>query len=151
MKLIFVPATGLALSRFVANIRDEDLAEVAYHCPGREPRSYLLEAAPQRHQALIACAPDGTPLCLFGCEPYDGCGVPWLLCTNAMRNHARPVLRACQSFVSAWLAQYRTLRNVTWAGNTMHHRLIESLGFAINPTVVPLNGGDFLYFEKTRV
>ena len=95
-------------------------------------------------------SPDGqTPLCLFGCEPHDACGVPWLLCTEAVKEYRKEVLTECRVYVNRWTTHYGHLCNVTWAGNPMHQKLIRALGFTINTDeVLTINNGDFHYFEK---
>ena len=150
MSLILAPASGPLLHATVHSLRVEDLQEVSFLCPRKDPRLHLLNEVPNRH-ALIASAKDGTPLVLFGCVTEATHGVPWMLCTDAVQRHRLDVLRTSRRFVDSWLQQHRVLCNTTWAGNTMHHRFIESMGFTIHrDRPAHINGGVFLPFHKAH-
>ena len=68
----------------------------------------------------------GTILCLTG--------VPWLLATNKMEQHARRFLRESREMVAVMREDYALLRNYVDARNKVAIRWLRWLGFEVLPS-----------------
>jgi hypothetical protein len=90
---------------------------------------------------------NGQAVALFGCaEVQPGAAAPWMLCADGISRGRKLILRHGPRWLRAWARRWGALRNASHAGNKMHHRFIEAIGFKW-AGAMKINGHDFRVFE----
>lgn len=135
-------ATEEDILYIAANLRESDRREIwASH--RRRPEE-LPESC--RDVEVWAALAD-TPVCIFGCNAEESCGVPWLLATDEVLNHRVQFLRISRHICREWLRKHKVLTNFVHAENELCILWLNWLGFEF-PETAELNGEKFLRFEK---
>lgn len=114
-------------------VRAADRAEIEEGC-GSPIESALALGLRASVAPLVICWNE-TPLAAFGevsHSPCAGIGIPWLISTTAIEQHARPFLRACRPLLGQMLARHSTLVNYVDDRNTAAIRWLEWLGFEMS-------------------
>lgn len=97
---------------------------------------------------------DGVLLAAFGdAKAFEapGVGVPWLISTNAIEQHARGFLRACRPLVQEMLQRHQVLTNFVDDRNDAAKRWLAWLGFDLSsPVPAGRLGLPFRQFTMTR-
>lgn len=140
----------------------------------RDPRPSDIEAIGNnlRQEDLIECLAQGrsgvqslqkgvetsdiVQTAVYGSDPVGMLGVGaggfiWLLGTPAMVKGAAAIrfLRECRKVLSQIEQRYPLLGNISWRGNTVHHKWLEGLGFTLDrDTPIEVNGLEHYYFWK---
>lgn len=89
-------------------------------------------------------------VCIFGVAPGSimlETGIPWLVSSFYLEQHARSFLRHSRPYLAAMLRLYPRLRNFVDCRNTAAIRWLEWLGFTLDgPLPVGLGGEPFYRF-----
>jgi len=131
-----VPATAEFIEHVIANLRDDDAAEVKAQS-GMHP-AMAIGTSVGASERVYAGLVDGTAMCLFGVatvDGLDGVGSPWMVGTDLVVKHQRKFLRECHGVVADMLDDFRVLENHVDARNTTSIRWLSWLGFDIFATV----------------
>ena len=134
--IIVRPMVEANIEVIAASARQADRDEIVEGCGQTVAGalSYGLRASVAAH---VICWGD-TPLAAFGDvshSPCAGIGIPWLVSTHAIEQHARPFLRACRPLLNLMLVRHPTLVNYVDARNTAAIRWLEWLGFTMSSPV----------------
>ena len=127
-------ATGNDMVELAMNMREPDIAEVwaaGHHTPMQA--AHLSLAASRDAQVGLA---DGKVVCIFGVgsmTALSSTGVPWLLATNELDEHARVFLRMTKYNFAHVMRGYEFLRNHVDVRNKAAIRWLGWLGFRILP------------------
>ena len=79
---------------------------------------------------------EGQVVAVFGDAPFSilgSVGVPWLISTVHVQQHARAFLKVCKPEVQEMLTRHRHLMNYVDARNTAAIRWLKWLGFTFAP------------------
>ncbi len=97
---------------------------------------------------------DGLVICMFGVAGgtiISNVGVPWMISSNELPQHAFAFLAGSQEVIKNMLAEFGYLRNFVDARNTHAIRWLKWLGFTIHPAVTHgVEQIPFHPFEYTR-
>lgn len=80
-------------------------------------------------------------------------GTVWMMGTDKIKHYRSPFLRSSKQALDDLFeaSGRRCLHNITWSGNTLHHRWLKHLGFTFLPTItVPPSGETFIPFAKLK-
>lgn len=127
-----LPATEADARELVPRLRAADRAEVL--ALGAEPIDGLLESL-RAGNAWTARA-DGEIICMTGVGPLTSIGqtgVPWLLGSDLVRQHAKHFMGESRRFVGEWLKTYPILQNRVPSNYAATLRWARWLGFKIAP------------------
>lgn len=131
-------ATDADRADLAARMTEADRAELSAAGVGMECLQVQAKALRWREQLV----------CMFGVErlPEQGCGVPWMLCTDTLAHVPRRAMAdVSRRVVTAWRGDYRWLVNHVHRHNVQALRFLRWLGFTIHETPVG-RGGDFFTF-----
>lgn len=74
----------------------------------------------------------GAPAVIYGvCPSGDGCGVPWMLATDAIGEIPGRVIIESRREVDGWARRYAMLANYVHEANAVSIRWLRWLGFAV--------------------
>lgn len=92
------------------------------------------------------------PLAALGDSRHDDdIGIPWLVSTVHIEQHARGFLRACRPLLADMLTRHQRLLNMIDTRNTAAIRWLEWLGFTMSePMPAGVRGLPFRLFTMTR-
>lgn len=134
VKVEIVPATDSHALDLAQRLRLDDLREI--WAAGRvTPHRALLRALRVKGEAWAGLA-DGRIVCMFGVTDAGGStlarqGVPWLLGSTDLPDHATAFLRRNGAFIARSRREYRLLFNYVDCRNVNAIRWLRWLGFAI--------------------
>lgn len=133
-----------AVAELLADIRAEDAAEMAAASVDGQSLAGVPLQALRWHGRLVAL------FGLAGLPRLDGAGVPWMLCTNALKVVPRRAMAGIsRRVVDDWMSQRSMLINMVHAKNRQAIRFVQWLGFTVgNQPTGP--GGEFLTFYWSR-
>lgn len=125
------PATKEDCIDLAPRLREEDLEEIAHTWGLDSLRSILIGFHTSETYAVIW----GTEVvALFGCRGIPGViGIPWMVASPTLSKIRKSFLRECRGFVQFMLLYYGQLENHVWAGNKVHIKWLEWLGFTLDP------------------
>lgn len=126
------PATTEDLQRVAENMDPADAAEV-WASSHRTPASAVLVSSRVSRETLAGCV-DDRAICVFGVGQrtlMDNRGIPWLLGTPEIKDHARAFLRASKRWVQAEAQRYEALENWVDARHTRAVQWLKWLGFEL--------------------
>lgn len=130
-------------------IRSADILEIEHGC-GIGIRDALEYGLEHSAKALIMLG-DGKPLAALGDVVSDGFGVPWLISTNHINEHARGFLRACKPLFEQMANRHEVLTNYVDERNTVAIRWLGWLGFKFGaPVAYGPRGLPFIQFIYER-
>jgi hypothetical protein len=91
--------------------------------------------------AGVACEAlclDGRLVALFGVQGHPavpGSGIPWMLCTNALRDVSRRAMaEVSRRVVAEWFDEYAHLSNLVYRRHASAVRFVRWLGFKVHAT-----------------
>lgn len=116
---------------------------------GRKPKEALRLALRTSLHALTALDASGRPICMFGVCPaglLTGNGVPWLLATDALFDHATDLMRAGPKVLRWWFETFDRLENIISVENARAIALLRHWGAEIGTDVQTLRGVEFVTF-----
>lgn len=125
------PATQSDVLDLIPRLRDADRREVLAF--GQEPLQALLESLSQSSEAYTVRA-GGEMMCMTGVCPMTAIGqtgVPWLLGTDLVRQHARYFMAQSRRLISRWLAIFPVLENRVPTDYAETLRWARWLGFKV--------------------
>ena len=135
-------------------LRKADLAEIAAGS-GRDPLAALIDSFEGSAQRFTIEAA-GRPLAIFGGGPLPRysdytVGSPWMLGSDALRDHATWFLRSTPEIVERVARHYDLLLNAVDIRNTAHVRWLRFAGFTMGEVIT--HGAErrpFQLFTKAR-
>lgn len=141
VKVTFEPSTDDHADQIAANVRDVDAAEI-FATTGGEVIDSLVDGIDASDWALTAFV-DGEPACIFGVVTHpkdETLGIPWLLGTDLVTNHAKELLRFTPAFINQMLEGRAAITNMVHAANAPAMRFLNHIGFDISE---PMEWGAF--------
>jgi len=130
-------------------IRRSDIMEIEQGC-GMGIREALEYGLQHSTKALLMLG-DGQPLAALGDVRHGQIGVPWLISTNHIDNHARAFLRACRPLFEQMADRHEVLTNYVDARNHAAIRWLAWLGFDMGaPVAYGPRGLPFRQFSYNR-
>ena len=130
------PATVEDALQVAANIRDEDRREI--EGLGHSPLA-LVWCVENTDHAVAMINRDGE-LCGvagIGKDERPGVGQVWMICTPAVEKQPFTFVRQARKWLAEVGKDYQMLWNQMDTRNTMHHKLVQLLGFKILGIVYP--------------
>lgn len=150
--IIVRPLQAEDFPELIANARAADIKE-AMDGAGLTIAQSLELGMKLSAKAMVFDA-DGVLLAAFGdAKAFEapGVGVPWLISTNAIEQHARGFLRACRPLVQEMLQRHQVLTNFVDDRNEAAKRWLAWLGFELaSPVPAGRLGLPFRQFTMTR-
>ena len=130
------PATVADALYVAANIRPEDRREI--EGLGHTPLA-LVWCVENTDHAVALINRDGEVCGLAGIGKDDrpGVGQVWMICTPAIEKNPVTFVRQARKWIAEVGKDYRMLWNQMDTRNTMHHKLVQLLGFKILRLVYP--------------
>lgn len=133
----------------IANIRDEDAAEIAAF-DGDSVRDVLAFTPDVEHNAWV-WERHGKVHAIFGVNPIegrDGVGIIWMLATKSFDEHFMAFAAACKVVVDVMIEKYEYLYNYVSVENRKSIKWLKWLGFDVRPSEpIGINGAEFHRFE----
>lgn len=135
-------------------LRKADLAEIAAGS-GRAPLEALVDCFEGSAQRFTIEA-DGLPFAIFGGAPLPRysdytVGSPWMLGSDALRDHATWFLRETPGIVERVAQHYDILLNVVDVRNVVHTRWLRYAGFTFGEVITHgVERRPFQFFTKAR-
>lgn len=133
----------------IANIRDEDVAEITALDNGNV-RDALYETPDLEKNAWV-WEREGKVHAIFGVNPVEGLdkvGVIWMLATKTFDEHFMVFAAACKVVVEHMIKNYEYLFNYVYVENRKSIKWLKWLGFDIKPAEpIGVNGAEFHRFE----
>ncbi|MGH0000107.1 phage protein Gp13 family protein [Pseudovibrio ascidiaceicola] len=130
------PATAEDILDFAPKMREADKEEVEAII-GLDPLAALSIGLFQSDQCCIGINPEGEVVGVFGVVPIvpNQIGSVWFLSSDAITRSARHVVREAREWLDEQNATYPILTNVVTDANTVHKRLLRSLGFTFGTPI----------------
>lgn len=133
----------------IANIRDEDVVEVAEF--GGDSIREILSSTPDLDKNAWVWEREGQVHAIFGVNPVedlDKVGVIWMLATKTFDDHFMAFAAACKVVVDVMISGYDYTYNYVSVKNKKSIRWLRWLGFDVrNPEPIGMNGAQFHRFE----
>lgn len=130
------------------HMRDADVEECAAF--GRAPAAALTHGVVSSLWALTAIV-DDAPHAMMGVvsrSMIEGIGVPWMLGTERVYDHARDLVRFGPAIIAEMHATFGHLENLVSAGNARALRFLIHVGFEICDTPINVGGVSFVHFRR---
>lgn len=134
MKVTVAVATRAHADALAPNMRAADRAEV-WSSMLATPEEALARSLDLSTMAWAGCV-DGEVVCMFGAGPatlLGTTGIPWLLASDALENHATAFLRRNRAYVARMRIAFDRLENWVDARNAASIAWLNWLGFTIHP------------------
>lgn len=135
LKYHAAPATETHLEVIANQLADDDAHELrAQHWP--TSLEAIQVSARRSVDPLVWLTPTGEPLYVCGVVPVlllPPAGVPWMLATRQLPQHARPFLRESVRWLREQQDRYELLFNYVGAWHTRSIRWLDWLGFTVYP------------------
>ncbi len=136
----------------IANIRDEDVAEITA-LDGGNVRDALAET-PDMDKNAFVWEREGKVHAIFGVNPVpdmDRVGVIWMLATKTFDEHFMVFAAACKTVFDAVVKDYEYLFNYVHSENKKSIRWLKWLGFDVKPAEpIGVDGAQFHRFEMVN-
>lgn len=132
-KYAVIEATLEHVERMAPNMRQADVEEIEASS-GLDPYSALRRGFSCSSHAWTGTV-DGEPACMFGVVPVSmmgSVGVPWMLGTDLVEQHATAFLRRNKPYVKQMSAAYNHLINYVDDRNVKAIQWLEWLGFTMS-------------------
>lgn len=133
----------------IANIRDEDIAEIAA-LDGGNARDALFET-PDLDKNAWVWERQGRVHAIFGVNPVedrDRVGVIWMLATKTFDDHFMAFAAACKVVVEEMIKDYEYIFNYVSVENKKSIKWLKWLGFDVRPSEpIGIKGAEFNRFE----
>ena len=147
MKLALQPLTASDVAHVIANLTDEDRAEII--AADIDPVAVFLDGM-ETSSITGKFALAGKALAIFGCraDPRDAkVGIPWMVATPEFRDHPRDAATLTLSVVESMQQAFPLLHNLVHCKHSVAQRWLTWCGFEITdePTG-PAN--QFFYFFR---
>ncbi len=140
------------VEHIIANIRDEDVAEIAA-LDGGNVRDALNET-PDMDKNAFVWEREGKVHAIFGVNPVpdmDKVGVIWMLATKTFDDHFMAFAAACKVVVEHMIENYEYLFNYVYVDNKKSIRWLKWLGFDVKPAEpIGVDGAQFHRFEMVN-
>jgi hypothetical protein len=150
VKVSLVPARLTHIGPIAVQMRDADRHECEAF--GRSPKQALRISLRTSLHALTALDDDG-PVCMLGVCPgslITGKGVPWMLGTDRMFDHATDLMRHGPRVLAWWLREFETLENIVSTDNEAAIRLLRYWGAEVGSAERMHRGVAFVPFQFER-
>jgi hypothetical protein len=125
------------LEALARDLRPSDRAEVAAW--GLEPLTALELSARASTEVYTVLSGDRVVMAFgLGPKPLDGepaYGI-WMLSTPLLEDFPRQVAREARAWIDQFKGRYGTLWNIAHAGNELHVRWVDWLGFSIGSSAL---------------
>ncbi|WP_059244410.1 hypothetical protein [Escherichia albertii] len=147
-----VPATREHIVAILPYVRQADILEFLA-VTGQTPEQVLELGL---RVSTFACAGliNGHVVTIFGVAPASmigGCGLPWLVSTDALEQYPRTFLRQCRPVVDVFLSVYPRLENYVDTRNHVAIAWLRWLGFRLEePAPYGMLGLPFHRFHLER-
>lgn len=134
-EVTFCRPTAEHAAELARDMSPDDRAELAA-CGCTDARAVVQDCV-QASTWCVAAVSGGRLLALFGVAPLrrhlllEDTGMPWLLGTAEMRQHARKLTALPASYIALMLETYPHLVNFVHADNHRAVRWLQHLGFAL--------------------
>lgn len=109
------------------SLRKVDQEEIAA-ASGMTTRAALLLSFEQAKYCKVFLH-EGEHLAIYGLEGSGSTGYPWLLATDSVYAHQRPLLKRCLEVITEMQTYYPLLTNFVDARNKLHQRWLRWCGF----------------------
>ncbi len=142
-----VEADASHIPALAANMREADRIEIGAF--GRTPRTALRSGLAASVWALTALV-DDEPHAMMGVAPVnvmEGVGVPWMLGSEKIYDHARDLVRYGPSIIAEMRQSFERLENMVHCDNTRAIRFLRHFGFHISDKRETISGIDFVRFS----
>jgi hypothetical protein len=151
-KVDIIPATGEHAEHIAWNVRDADREEL-WASSAMAPLPVMLKGIKHSEEPLTGTV-DDTPVCMFGivADSFIGnIGVPWMVGSNDLDNHAVKFLRRNRAWITASMKIYDRLENYVDVRNTKAINWLGWLGFKFDdPIPYGIFKRDFMRFSMVR-
>lgn len=127
------PAKPEHIALVLADVRQADIDELRDGW-GKTPEQSMRVGLSVSTLAWMAWI-DDKPFCLFGVGPVSilsGYGVPWLVGTNQIDQHARSFVKPCREYVQKMKEVFPRMENHVDARNKKVIKWLEMIGFRMN-------------------
>lgn len=148
MKLVAAEASHIPF--LAENMREYDRVEC--WASGHVPAAALSHALRASLWALTAIV-DDHPHAMMGVvsrNMAEGVGVPWMLGTDRVYDHARDMIRNAPAVIGEMHTTFPILENLVSAGNDRAIRFLRHVGFEIWDDVIMVGGTAFFRFRKEK-
>lgn len=128
-----VAAEPAHIAEILADARQADVDEVA--AASGQTLAEALRDGLERSRVCWTGFADDRVLCMFGVSPvpdWDGVGVPWMLGTNAIEEHAPGFLKRARGVLDQMRERFPVLLNYVDARNATAMRWLQWMGFTIH-------------------
>ena len=145
-----VEASPVHIPYLAEHMRAADVEECAAY--GRRPATALSSALGASLWAMTAIV-DDEPHAMMGVSSLSmmgSVGVPWMLGTDRVYDHARDLARYAPLILSEMHGTFDTLENYVSTGNARALRFLRHAGFEICEGVTMVGGIPFVRFRKER-
>jgi hypothetical protein len=132
------------------HLRQADIKECAAF--GRDPFSALTSGLQSSLWALTALV-DDEPHAMMGVSPLnmmEGVGVPWMLGTDRIYDHARDMIRNAPIILSEMMRTFSRLENLVSTDNARAIRFLKRVGFEFRLDVSNVGGVSFVRFHREQ-
>lgn len=143
-----VPADASHIPFLSEHMRPADVRECG--AVGHSPHEALTNALRISLWALTAIV-DDEPHAMMGVvskNMMEGAGVPWMLGTERIYDHARDMIRHAPGILGEMHATFPTLENYVSADNERAVRFLRHVGFEICEHLSMVRGVPFVRFSK---
>lgn len=147
MRLTITPLTSEGLASVIANMTEEDRAEVI--AAGIDPLQAFTHGMDQS-PISGAFSLDDRPLAAFGCLPdtiNPGAGIPWMIATPEFRTHPRDAAELTMAVVEVMQHHFPKLHNLVHCKHLIAQRWLSWCGFQISEELSG-PGNQFHYFAR---
>jgi hypothetical protein len=145
----FTPPTDAAVDELIANMREQDVAEV--YAAGHSDLRKVVEEGVRISRWSLAARIDGELACIFGLAVRGSAltplGVPWLLGTPLVPKHRRVLARLAPRYIQGMLQTAPRLLNTVHARNTVAVQWLKRMGFRLHEPFAAPTGEMFHLFE----
>lgn len=146
--MMLVEADASHIPYLAAHMRPADVAECA--AMGRRPESALVNAVKSSLWAVTAIV-DDRPHAMLGVASRSmmgSVGVPWMLGTERVYDHARDLVRHAPAIIAEMHQTFDHLENMVAAGNNRAIRFLRHVGFEICDVPINVGGTAFVHFRR---
>ncbi|URC15454.1 acetyltransferase [Octadecabacter Antarctic BD virus 1] len=132
-------------------MRDEDRDEL-WELGRTTPLEAVEQSIETSTEAYVAYDEEGTPIAVFGAltSVLGDVGVPWLLGTRGVDDHAREYMQLGRKFSAHMLTTCASLENVALARNRRSLVFLSRMGFDIGRPFKTLTGVEAVRFTMEK-
>lgn len=147
MKLEITPLTTEGVAHVIANMTDEDRAEII--AAGIDPLQAFTHGM-EKSQITGAFSLGEKALAVFGCmaDPnHEQTGIPWMIATPEFRTHPRDAAELTMAVVEVMQHHFPKLHNLVHCKHLIAQRWLSWCGFQISEELSG-PGNQFHYFAR---